>query len=453
MTIVDPGVKCDRAYTVFREGESEGVFCGGGDRKPIEAPVWPGWAAFPDFTDSKVRRWWGRYYAHLLDQGAAGFWHDMNEPAAFAAWGDQTLPLPTRHTFDGRGGDHREAHNLYGLLMARAGFEALRTLAPDRRPFILSRSGWAGLQRFAWNWTGDVDSTWDALRQTVPTVLGLAISGICYTGPDVGGFGGTPSAELYLRWLQMAAFLPFFRTHSAVLTPRREPCEFGAEALAIAREVLRLRARLLPYFYTLAWDAGQRGWPLVRPLFWPDGRDPALWDIADEFYLGDALLVAPVLEEGMRAREVTLPPGTWHEWGSDRRHAGPGRVRIDAPLERIPVLVRGGRVLPLREGSRAQPRLVLHLYAPDTGDGEGLLYSDAGDGYDPGRVDRIMIRREGDRLQLTWTSEGPTPLPYTVVEIRVHGIGIRRAAVDGRPIQVVENGIETGTFATAVFEG
>ncbi|MGQ0569990.1 MAG: TIM-barrel domain-containing protein, partial [Armatimonadota bacterium] len=300
VTILDPGVKYDRGYAIFTEGEAESVFCRLPDGQLATAPVWPGWCAFPDFTDPKTRAWWGRQYPRLLDAGVSGFWHDMNEPAAFALLGDPSLPAPTRHALDGRGGDHLEAHNLYGFLQNQSGYEALRAHRPDRRPFIVSRSGWAGGQRYAWNWTGDVESTWGALRQTVATVLGLGLCGIPLTGPDVGGFSGSPSAELYVRWLQLAAFLPFFRTHSAKFTPRREPWHFGEPSLGIAREVLKNRYRLLPYLYTLAWEASQTGHPLVRPLFWPDAQDPDLWGVQDAFLLGDALLIAPVLEEGSR---------------------------------------------------------------------------------------------------------------------------------------------------------
>lgn len=449
VAIVDPGVKIDRGYAVFTEGEAGDVFCRLPDGTPARAPVWPGWCVFPDFTDPRARAWWGTHYPRLLDLGIAGFWHDMNEPAAFAAWGDQTLPLPTCHTMEGRGGDHREAHNLYGLLENRAGFEALRRLAPERRPFIVTRSGWAGVQRYAWTWTGDVDSTWEALRQTVSTVLDLGLSGVAYTGPDIGGFSGAPTSELFLRWLQLAAFLPFFRIHSAKGTPRREPWSFGAAALDIARETLRLRERLLPYLYTLAWEASRTGAMLVRPLFWPDAREPDLWDVRDAFFLGEALLVAPVLEAGARAREVTLPAGLWYELSSGRAHRGPTRVRLEAPLERIPVLVRAGSVLPLEEmpqdGGRSAA-LHLHAYPPDGAPGGGKLYSDAGDGYGPGRVDRFGLRREGAGLRLSWTDEGTYPFPYRDVAVRVVGADGQGATADGIEAARTDGGLRVGRF-------
>jgi alpha-glucosidase len=454
VAIVDPGVKVDHGYDVFTDGQREKVFCTLPNGALAVAPVWPGWCAFPDFTDPRARAWWGRWYPRLVSLGVAGFWHDMNEPAVFAAWGDPTLPDATRHEFEGRGGDHREAHNLYGLLGNRAGYEALRAAQPETRSFIVSRSGWAGVQRYAWTWTGDIESTWAALRQTIPTVIGLGLSGVPYTGPDVGGFSGAPSAELYLRWLQLAAFLPFFRTHSAKLTPRREPWCFGDDTLRIAREVLRLRYRLLPYLYTLAWEANRTGHPLVRPLWWPDARDRALWSAQDAFLLGDALLVAPVLDEGARSRTVILPRGTWYEMDSARKHRGPGLATLDAPLDRIPVLIRAGSVLPQEEhleGS-AGPTLLLSVYQPDESPGSGVLYSDAGDGYGPGRVDTFLVDHQGEALRIGWDGDGEFPFPYTDVTVQVWGTTVRRAVVDGDEVPCAHNRLRSGRFREASCE-
>ena len=442
VVILDPGVKHDPNYPVFRKGLAEGVFCTLPDGRPLLAPVWPGWCAFPDFSDPDVRAWWGDRYADLLAMGVAGIWHDMNEPTTFAAWGEPTLPRCTRHALEGRGGDHRECHNLYGLLMNRAGYAALRRLRPQRRPFLLTRSGWAGVQRYAWHWTGDVESSWAALRQTVATVLGLALSGIPYTGPDIGGFSGAPSTELYVRWFQLATFLPFFRTHSALGTPPREPWVFGEAPLAILRTFLRLRYRLMPYLYTLAWEASQTGHPLVRPLFWPDGGSPALWDVDDAFLLGDALLVAPILEEGVRFRTVHLPQGHWYDFWNDTLLDGSRVVELEAPLERIPVLVRAGSLLPLEEGNA----LVLHLYPPTEGTGEAFLYTDAGDGYAEGRVDRFWIHREGGRLEVIREHEGELPLPYVEFVLRVHGMAVRKVWVDGKARPCEGPRIRVGPF-------
>jgi alpha-glucosidase len=443
VAILDCGVRRDRHYDLFREGLAEGLFCTLAGGRPAYGPVWPGWCAYPDFTDPRARAWWGRQYRWLLEAGIAGFWHDMNEPAVSAAWGEMTLPLTTCHALEGRRGDHREAHNLYGLLMGRAGYEALRQWQPERRPWIFSRSGWAGLARYAWNWTGDIATSWETLRQTVATVLGLGLSGVPYSGPDVGGFSGAPSAELYTRWLQMAAFLPFFRTHSMRTTPRREPWSFGEPTLGIARAFLRLRYRLMPYLYTLAWEAAQTGHPLVRPLFWPDGADPALWDVDDAFLLGQVLLVAPVVAEGATSRAVPLPRGRWYSFWDEALAEGPGEVVLDAPLERIPLLVRAGSVLPMEE----EDRLVLHLYPPAPGqEGGGLLYSDAGDGYAAGRVDRFHLAWEGRQLVLTRTGEGEYPFPYPGIELHLRGLKARRAWMDSVELDWPGRALQIGLF-------
>jgi alpha-glucosidase len=432
VTILDPGVKRDPDYWLYREGLNEGHFCRAEGGEVAVAPVWPGWCAFPDFTSPATRTWWGDQYPRLLEQGVAGIWHDMNEPAIAGTWGQHTLAGAVRHSLEGRGGDHREAHNLYGLQMARAGYEALCTQRPDQRPFILSRSGWAGLQRYAWTWTGDVQSSWAMLRQTVPTVLGLGLSGMPYAGPDVGGFKGAPPAELFLRWLQLAALLPFFRVHSTIGVPRREPWAFGPATRERIAAVLRLRARLLPYFYTLAWETSRTGWPLVRPLFWPDGVDRELWGVDDAFLLGDALLVAPILEEGARARVMRLPAGRWCHLWSEQCFAGPGLAQLDAPLEEIPILVRGGSVLPLEE----QGRLALHLYPTADGAASGSCYADGGDGDGPWRVDHFHLTRQGSRLRLRWEHEGAYAFAYAEVAVHLHGMTAREAQADGTPLPV-----------------
>lgn len=428
VTILDPGVKRDPGYWLYREGLEGEHFCRDEDGAVAVGPVWPGWCAFPDFTRPETRAWWGRQYPHLLEQGVAGFWHDMNEPAIAGTWGQHSLAGEVQHSLEGRCGDHREAHNLYGLQMARAGYEALRAQRPERRPFILSRSGWAGLQRYAWTWTGDVQTSWAMLRQTVPTVLNLGLSGIPYAGPDAGGFKGAPTPELFLRWLQLAALLPFFRVHSTIGAPRREPWAFGPETRERIAAVLRLRARLMPYLYTLAWETSRTGWPLVRPLFWLDGADRTLWDVDDAFLLGDALLVAPILEEGARAREVRLPAGRWGHLWSDDWVAGPGLARLDGPLEQIPILARGGSILPLEEDGR----LALHVFPDRAGGAEGCCYHDAGDGDGPFRIDRFRLVPDGDWLALTWEHEGAFPFPYDEVAVQLHGVAVREAWADAQ---------------------
>jgi alpha-glucosidase len=427
VTIIDPGVKADRGFRLYRDGLFSDVFCKFQNDRPARAPVWPGWVVFPDFTDPDARRWWGSQYSRLLKKGIAGIWHDMNEPATFAAWGDPSLPLSTQHTLEGKGGTHRQAHNVYGLMMNRAGYEALREHLPERRPFILSRSGWAGNQRYAWNWTGDVESSWEGLHVSLQLMLGMSLSGIYYTGSDIGGFSGEPSPELMVRWMQMATLTPFFRIHSALTSPRREPWRFEGSHREALDEMLYLRYRLMPYLYTLAWKASSAGLPIIRPLFWEDPSNSNYWDVEDQFYLGPDLLIAPILAEGQREREVVLPDGIWHSFWDQTSLKGPAHVTVQADLERIPIFVRAGAVLPL-EGTN----LELHLFPGSKSPSVQELYLDSGDGYGPHQVDTFRLTPKTDGFELEWNQEGDFPFPYEQTEIHVHGEKPRSIQVDDR---------------------
>lgn len=440
--ILDPGVKAEKGSPPYEEGLREGLFCRLPSGEVVRGPVWPGLAAFPDFTDPKARAWWGEKLKGFLETGVAGLWLDMNEPALFAAWGEPTLPASARHALEGQGGDHRLAHNLYGLLMARASWEGFRKHAPERRPFLLTRSGHAGAQRYAWAWTGDVESTWEGLRTTLRALLGLSLSGVYFVGSDIGGFSGNPSPELYLRWFQMAALTPFFRLHAARWTKRREPWRFGEEVLEGVRRAMALRESLLPYLYTLAHRASREGKPLLRPLFLEGGPYTE-----EAFLLGEALLVAPVLEEGARAKEVPLPPGGWYPWGEDRALQGPTWARLPAPLDRIPLLVRAGTVLPLLE----EGGLALHLY-PGAEGAEGRLYWDEGEGEGPYRLDRFRLLPAEGGFRLLWQGEGELPWPWARVRLRLFGKRLLRAHVEGEAHAAEEGGVLLPPFREALLE-
>ncbi|WP_066425482.1 TIM-barrel domain-containing protein [Anabaena sp. 4-3] len=443
IAIVNPGVKADRKSKLFEEGRSQEVFCKTINDKLIIAPVWPGLCAFPDFTNPKARHWWSRQYEYLLDLGFTGFWHDMNEPGIFVLWGDPSLPPnSTLHFLEGRGGNHLEAHNVYGLLQAEAAYEALKEYKPEHRPFIVSRAGWAGLQRYAWTWTGDIETSWAGLRITITTVLNMGLSGIPYSGADIGGFKGNPSPELYLRWFQMSCFLPFFRTHSANNVKPRTPWTFGEQILSIARDFLWLRYRLLPYLYTLTWETNQTGHPLVRPLFWADSHNPQLWAVEDAFLLGEALLIAPIVEEGATSRPIILPDGHWYHFWDDTRFPGGNQIDIAAPQEQIPVFVKAGCVLPMAENQQ----LILHIYPPVTGVGAGRVYSDAGDGYAAWRLDEFYLKRDEDNLEIIWQQQGNYPFPYKNVKLHIHGLAVQKVWVDGEQVDYQNNCFQVEQF-------
>ncbi|MFI8258748.1 glycoside hydrolase family 31 protein [Streptomyces filamentosus] len=416
VSIVDPAVAAEPGNVLYEEGRAAGAFVRDARGGEVRGMVWPGECAFPDFTDPAVREWWGGLYEERLRQGFSGVWHDMNEPVSFVPFGDPTLPRSARHALEGRGGDHREAHNAYGLLMARAGYEGLRRLRPEERPFLFTRAGWAGMQRYGGTWSGDVATGWPGLRASLALVLGLGLCGVPYSGPDVGGFDGSPSPELFLRWYQLGAWLPLFRTHAALDAGRREPWEFGPEVLEHARAALAERERLQPYFVTLSRLARMTGAPYVRPVWWGAPEDRALRECDDAFLLGDALLVAPVLHRGADRRAVRLPRGRWYDTATGEAYEGPGQVLLDAPLARAAVLARAGAVLPVRGEDGG---LALEVWAPAAGrTGGGLVVRDTGDGWEPAEIERYQSRLVDGRVVVERVTEDGTAEPGLPVRVR-----------------------------------
>ncbi len=403
ITILDPAVKVDKDYPIYQEGIENSYFCTTPEGQTFKGLVWPGWAAFPDFTNPKTREWWKGKYSALLDEGISGIWHDMNEPASFVSDGDSTLPLSTLHNLEGKKGNHAEAHNVYGMNMNRAGYEAMRELRPDRRPWLLTRSGWVGVQRYAWHWTADIESSWDALKMTVSGLLNLGISGISFSGSDIGGFSGKADTELFIRWFQLAAFTPFFRNHASCQTPDSEPWEYGQIAVDIIREVLRVRERLLPYIYTCSWQASEFGFPLMRPMFW-DQDDGNLSEIEDSFFFGDHLLVAPVLEEGQKERDVYFPEGAWIDFYDGSVYEGDREYIVKIQIDKIPVFVRSGAVIPVKENSSR----ILRLYAAEgtRGSTTSYIYSDSGDGYGASMVEEITVEQNEGHININRMAKG-----------------------------------------------
>lgn len=427
VTIIDPGIKADPHYRVFRAGLEQDAFCRYPDGRLFIGPVWPGNCAFPDFTSPRVRVWWGDLHRDLVSAGVDGIWNDMNEPSVFGEDG-ATIPGPVLHQLEGQGGDHRQAHNLYGLRMVQATAEGLARLMPDRRPFIFTRSGWTGVQRYGANWTGDNRSSWESLRLTLPMVLGLGLSGIAFTGADVGGFSGFSTGELFTRWLQMGAFLPLFRAHTEISSPDQEPWSWGEPYLSINRQTIRWRYRLLAYLYTALWQCTQTGLPIARALCLAYQNDPLAHTLDDEFLCGDALLVAPVLEEGARRRRVYLPAGDWIDFWTDACFRGPTHLEVEAPLERIPVFVRSGSVVPMIPamdyvGQRPWETIEVHLYP---GQGVSWLYEDDGVSlaYRGGqyRLTRFVLEASSGRLDLIRKVQGAFDPGYSCFEIVVHGV-------------------------------
>lgn len=396
VTIVDPGIKADEDWAIYRSGREQGIYVRNADGSELRAKVWPGICAFPDFTSAKARAWFGGLYEAALDDGVDGFWNDMNEPAVFAPDGydkpeishgpQKTFALDARHAGDGEPGDHARYHNVYGMQMARASFEGLRKLRPERRPLVITRAGYAGVQRYSAVWTGDNSANWSHLALTIPMLTGMSVSGIPFVGADAGGFmGGDPDAELYTRWLQAAALTPFFRVHSNDTSAAREPWMYGEEHEAINRATIELRYRLLPYLYSLFADSEKAGLPPMRPLWFAYPRDVAASLIEDEYLVGGDLLVAPVVKEGRTKREVYLPAGdAWIDWWSGKRYPGGTRATFAAPLDRLPLFVRAGASVPTQpvlQNTGEMKGAPLTLTVAWGAEGTSHVFQDAGDGY------------------------------------------------------------------------
>ena len=399
-----PGV----GYAPYDSGAAGDHFVKNPDGSTYVGTVWPGDAVFPDFTQARTREWWGSLFKTFVDDGVAGFWNDMNEPAVFGI-PEKTMPANVQSRIDEPGFKKRmatelEVHNIFGLENARATYDGELALRPNERPFVMTRASYAGGQRYGCTWTGDNSSTWNHLRMTVPQIINLGLSGFAFSGADVGGFAGSPSPDLLTRWVELAAFQPIERIHSAKGTRMHEVWVDGPEQEAIRRRFIEERYRLMPYFYTTAEETSRDGLPIDRPLFleYPDDLTGGT-----EFMFGSRILVAPssYLEEPV-PYAVHLPQGTWYDyWTGDQIKSGKPAGQVDLEqrdkviaqkplmvtpmLDQLPVYVRGGSILPiapLTQSTSETPNgpLILRVYPLTEGfdsQGEacaGEVYTDDG---------------------------------------------------------------------------
>lgn len=343
--ILDPGVKQERGYPVYESGRKLKAFCRNPAGGEFAGIVWPGHTVFPDFSREAVRVWWARLVADFARLGVDGAWLDMNEPA--------TGPTdPADMLFGEEGLPHAAWHNQYALLMAMATREGFLSARPDVRPFLISRSGFTGIQRFSGNWTGDNFSTYRHLHLSIGRSLNLALSGAPFNAADVGGFGGSCPEALLLDWYKAAFLFPFFRNHSLFNSRKQEPWAYGPKALRIARRYVRLRYKLLPYLYNLFVEHEETGEAALRPLFYDfkDTPEAPLEFLHDQFMVGPHILQAPFTTEKERERRVTLPKGRWWDVQEGRWIRGNRKLAAPRRAETTPIYLREGALLPMQRG-------------------------------------------------------------------------------------------------------
>ncbi|WP_103898678.1 TIM-barrel domain-containing protein [Petrotoga halophila] len=388
--ILDPGVKIEKGYEMYEEGKDKGFFCVDENGNDFVAAVWPGATHFPNFLNSEVRRWWGKKYKLFTDMGIKGFWNDMNEPSIFYTpkgldnlfellkdleenkenagievfLARETLlniannPEDYRSFFhkldDGSLINHDKVHNLYGFNMTKATADELKELNPNERYLLLSRSSYPGLHRIASIWMGDNKSWWEHMLVNIRMLQSLNMMGFFYTGADIGGFGADSSAELVIRWMELGAFTPFYRNHTALNTRPQEPWQFDEESLNIMRDIVRLRYAFIPYTYSEYMNSVKESVPFVKPLSFVFEGD-RVKDIEDQYMYGDSLMVAPVHEQNKKGRYVHLPDVKWLNWTAckygerNMKVYEPGDYYIQAYLNEIPLFIKENSLIVLSE--------------------------------------------------------------------------------------------------------
>ncbi len=377
ITIVDHAIKADQSYEAFLSGL--GHFCELEDGNIYLDRMWPGTCAFPDFFNKACRDWWGDEITKWTKQGIDGIWLDMNEPATLTQ--EHDFRGPVLHALDdGRKLRHELVRNAYPYYEAMATYEALRGIF--EKPFVLSRAGYAGIQKYAMIWTGDNSSTEEAVPLQLSLVLSLSISGIPFVGCDLGGFAGRSNPSLVLKYYRAALFFPLYRNHKEKTGNDQEPFNLYNEEEV--KEAINVRNKFLPYIYSLARETHETGHPIVRPLLYEFQDDPKTYGILDEYMVGSGLLYAPQMYG--ESRKVYLPKGKWADLWTCKVFEGPTWVDVNNPY---PIFIRYGSIIPMDGEVRAFGSGKIKLY-----DGFEVSY-DGNVWSAPPKLKRIAVDLDG----------------------------------------------------------
>ena len=383
VVMCDPGIKVEAGYHTYEDGIKNDVFIKYPDGKNYTGQVWPGWCHFPDFTNPKTRSWWMEHFKEYVSMGIKGFWNDMNE---IATWGNM-LPENIEMDFEGNRVSMRRGRNVYGFQMARSTYEGTKALMKNERPFNLTRSGFAGIQRYSAVWTGDNVAYDEHMMLGVRIVNSMGLSGIAFAGYDVGGFVGNADSKLFARWISIGSFSPFFRGHSMINSRDSEPWTYGEEVEQISRNYIKFRYQLLPYIYSLFHEASLNGMPVQRSLAIAYTFDHKIYDgqFHHQYLFGPSILVAPV-ESHKDFVKVYLPEAdVWYSLYKGERYDGGKELIVACPLQKLPVFVKAGAILPMQQvkshTGEITDQLNLHIYAGNS-DSVFTFYEDDGLSFD-----------------------------------------------------------------------
>ena len=430
VVIIDPGIKIDLEYDIFKEALDKDYFCKRADGPYMKGKVWPGECYFPDFTKPAVREWWSDLFQELIEEiGVKGVWNDMNEPAVMEV-PSKTFPNDVRHDYDDNPCSHRKAHNIYGMQMARATFHGLKKYAYPKRPFVITRAAYSGTQRYTSTWTGDNVATWEHLWIANVQAQRMAMSGFSFAGSDIGGFAEQPQGELFARWIQLGIFHAFCRVHSSGDHGDQEPWVFGDEITDIVRKFIEIRYQLLPYLYTAFWKYINDGTPILKSLVLYDQEDTATHYRSDEFIYGEQILVCPIIEPNAKGRRMYVPRGKWYNFWTDEVIEGGKEMWVDADIDSIPIFIKEGAVIPKYPvqqyvDEKKFDEITLDVYYKE-GKEVSQLYDDAHDGYDykKGRFSLRTFKVTGKKEEfiLQQHKRGDFDASYTKLNIVLHNI-------------------------------
>jgi alpha-glucosidase len=422
---VNPGIKLDSTYPANADGLKKDVFLKYADGRPFVSEMAPSLNHYVDFTDPKARTWWIDHLKFLPDNGIHGYWNDMNEPAVAGSY----LPDNLVFDFDGHKVNALEGKNVYGMQMARSSYESALKYGEGRRPFVLTRSAFAGIQRYSAMWSGDNQAKDEYLLGGVLLNTQLGLSGVPFVGPDLGGYIGDGNKDLYKRWVEVGVFSPFVRNHREFFSNASEPWAYGEEAEAISRTYIGFRYRLMPYLYSKFYETAQTGIPVARSLCIDNPFDPQVFDpvYQYEFLFGDALLVAP-LTSMEKEKKVYLPHGEWYDLYSDSLLTGNNETRAEYPIYRLPLFVKASAIIPMQslvQSTKQKPTdtLQVHIFYGREKN-RFTYYEDDGATFDyrQGHFCRRTIEFDPAGRQIVFGArEGDFPSRFNQVRVILHG--------------------------------